>query len=60
MSIVCYISLQVLRMSFYIAVVVAVVVAVVAAVSALEAGTHQAGALRRFAHVAMRRFSGDI
>ena len=37
-----------------------VTVVAVAVVSASGTGTHQAGALRLFAHVAMRRFSGDI
>ncbi len=32
----------------------------VVAASGWETGSHQAGALRRFVHEAMRRFSGDI
>ena len=34
--------------------------AVASGVSGWGTGNHQAGALRRFVHVAMRRFSGDI
>jgi hypothetical protein len=43
-----------------VAAVAAVAAVAVAVVSASGTGTHQAGALRLFAHVAMRRFSGDI
>ena len=43
-----------------VALVTVVAFGAVAVVSASGTGTHQAGALRLFAHVAMRRFSGDI
>ena len=51
MSIVCYTSWRILQIWFYTVVAVAV---------ASGTGTHQAGALRRFVQLAMRRFSGDI
>jgi hypothetical protein len=52
-------------MYYYITVLVSVsaevlVSVLVSAASGWGTGSHQAGALRRFVHEAMRRFSGDI
>ena len=60
MSIVWCICWRILRMYYYITASVSVLSVMAASASGWGTGSHQAGALRRFVHEAMRRFSGDI